>query len=91
MERHAQTVIGAIIIGLIIWVGSTVTENQRQITSMTVKMAFLLEKVKTLEIQLSAAAEDRYRAKEAVLAHDHLSDAIGELSDRVKVIENGTP
>jgi len=88
MERHAQTVIGAIIIGLILWVGNTVTQNQKQIAEMTVKIAFMVDKINTLEARLSMAAEDRYKGKEALLAHGHLQVSLDRLSDRIKVLEN---
>ena len=86
-ERHAQTIIGAILIGLIIWVGSTVTKNNTSITKITVQVGFLVEKVRTLEAQLKEASEDRYKAKEAEIAHARIHDTMSRMMDRLRAVE----
>ena len=65
MERHGQSIIAAIMLALLVWVGKTVS-------TQTVDYAVLLSKVSSIEArfdrmeaQLSSSMGDRYKSTDA--------------------------
>ena len=46
-ERHIQTAVGAMIIALVVWVGSTLTENQTALTELKTNVSYMKEDMKT--------------------------------------------
>lgn len=45
-ERHAQTILGAIIVALILWVGSSINQQSQQLVAMN-------EQIKSLQTQVT--------------------------------------
>ena len=88
LERHAQTIIGTIVIGLIIWVGNTVTSNQGAIIRFTERVSYLTETVAKLEKSIEKAGDDRYTAKDAIRDHQVIKDQIFSVHGRLRALES---
>ena len=54
IERHAQTIIAAILLALLLWTGATLLTIRDDVTTMKVQVA-------NLEGQLRSAGDDRFR------------------------------
>lgn len=56
-ERHLQTGVGALIIALVLWVGTTLTTNQKTLTALEVNIATLKERVIEIKSQINHQAD----------------------------------
>ena len=82
-ERHGQTIIAALILAAIIWVGKSVTD-------MSGTMGVVLNRLANLELQITAMDErfDRYQTKSEAKAQQENQDLRNEIMDsRVRNIE----
>lgn len=57
IERHAQTIIAAILLGLVLWAGNTLLTIKDDVTTLKVT-------VNTLQSQLQNAGDDRFRGSD---------------------------
>ena len=87
LERHAQTIIGTVVIGLILWVGNTVTSNQGAIIKFTERLTYLTDSVAKLEKSIEKAGEDRYTSKEADKDHEIIKEKLDSLNNRLHTLE----
>jgi len=74
-ERHIQTIVGAILVTLILWVGVTVTSNKESIAVLQVQ-------VQTLQGAINTASLDYYSKSEAEKDLRILSNRIDRLEGR---------
>lgn len=74
VERHAQTLIGAVMLGLVSWVGYTVTNLNAQFARLDERMAGLERQIDKLE----GLADDRYTRREAERSFEALNFRIDE-------------
>jgi hypothetical protein len=87
MERHLQTVIGAVLIGLVFWVGSTLTTTQTQMAVLQSKLTSLAEEVAKMRHKVEEGVDDRYRASDARRDFNEVWDAIKDIqSDHYRII-----
>jgi len=87
MERHLQTAIGAVLIGLVFWVGSTLTTTQTQMAVLQAKLVGLTEEVAKLRLKVEQGVDDRYRASDARRDLNEVWSAIKEIQeDHYRVI-----
>jgi hypothetical protein len=57
MERHAQTIIVAVLLALLLWTGTTLMGVRDDVTTLKVQ-------VSNMEGQLRSASDDRFRASD---------------------------
>lgn len=81
MERHVQTVLGAIIIALILWVGNTLTTNQTQMAIMHTNLTVLTDEVSKLRAKVEQGVDDRYRASDARRDFADVWEAIKDMQE----------
>ena len=87
MERHVQTVLGAIIIALILWVGNTLTTNQTQMAIMQTNLTVLTDEVSKLRLKVEQGVDDRYRASDARRDFADVWDAIKDIqADHYRIV-----
>lgn len=83
LERHVQTIIGAVVVGLLGWVGITLQD-------MTASVARLEEKVAGLERQLmhlQSQTADRYTRQDAVRDLTVMRKILDDHAERLKDLE----
>lgn len=83
LERHAQTLIGIIIAGVLGWVGLTVQ-------SLTTTVARMEEKIAGLERQidiLQSSTRDRYTRQDAARDLDLVRKVLDDHGERIKQLE----
>lgn len=80
MERHIQTVLAAILIGLVGWVGLTVTGNREQISRVEERLTFMNDTIKDLKAEIS-------RRDDIVAEVPHLITKTNRLELRVEQLE----
>ena len=88
-ERHIQTAAVAVIIGLILWVGTTVTGNSKTGVELKVKVDQLVKNFDKMDRKLEAGVEDRYKRSDAVRDHSLINTRVDALNIRVRKLENG--
>lgn len=83
LERHAQTLIGVIITGLIFWMGVTIQNQSTTLAGMRAEL-------NGMQAQLtlySQQTQDRYTAARAVADFQVRDQALSDLRDRVRELE----
>jgi len=83
LERHVQSLIGVLVVGLLGWVGLT-------LQTMTESVARLEEKVAGLERQLDflqGQTRDRYTRGDATRDFDVMRKVLDDHADRIKTLE----
>lgn len=83
VERHIQTAMAVVLLGVLGWVGLAVTEQQKSMARMEVQAATLKEAVQDVKVSLRAATADRYTAQEAERAHARCQDRMNLLEQRM--------
>ena len=93
MERHLQTAIGAVLIGLVFWVGNTLSTAETQMAVLDERVSNLTTEVSALRGQIADGVDDRYRARDAqrdfsrVWAHmSSVDEQLDELERRLEAI-----
>lgn len=82
-ERHISTLIGAVLLGLLVWNWNT-TQN------MSVRFAVMENSIQNLTFQitkLSEATKDRYTSGQAVRDHAVIQRDIDRLELRINAVE----
>lgn len=82
IERHAQSVVLAVLTAIIMWVGASVQES-------TVKLATISEKLAGVERQLAEYKEQSYTARDAQKDLQLRDALLADLTSRVSSLENG--
>lgn len=80
-ERHIQTVLAAILIGLVAWVGITVTQNREHISRIDERLIFMREDLEEIKEELK---ERRSNVAEV----PHLQDQLRRLRSHVGGLED---
>jgi hypothetical protein len=87
LERHIQTAIGAVLIGLVFWVGSTLSGAQTQMAVLEAKVSLLTTEVTKLRSKVEVGVEDRYRGEDARRDFAEVWEAIEKLkADHYRII-----
>ena len=87
MERHIQTAIQVILVGLILWVGNTTLETRDSIIELKTQMVEARQQIGEMNQRF-----DRYMLRsEAEARLNALNGSIGEMSRRVEKIEERRP
>jgi hypothetical protein len=89
MERHAQTVLAAVTIGLIGWVGMSVTESSNSIAKMEVVTQQLQDTIRDMKDELKRATSTHVTKAEMVEARTECFGRISKMDDRIRLLENG--
>lgn len=83
VERHIQTAMAVVLLGVLGWVGLAVTEQQKSMARMEVQTATLKEAVQDVKLNLRAATADRYTSTEAERAHARCQERMNLLEQRL--------
>jgi acetylornithine/succinyldiaminopimelate/putrescine aminotransferase len=86
-ERHIQTFLGAIILMVMGWVGFQVTEQQKVIASMQVRIESMKEDIGDIKNDLKVATNDRFTATEAQKRQEACNDRMQRLEERIRELE----
>jgi len=65
-ERHLGTIIGALILGAIIWVGGNVTDNIETTARTDVRLSNIEANLKELKRTVNIGMDDRWRRRDAL-------------------------
>jgi len=87
MERHAQTVLAAVTIGLIGWVGISVTEGSNALAKMEVITGQLQEEVRELKSHIRNATDSHVGKDEMREARNKCEEGLQHLDGRVRKLE----
>ena len=83
-ERHAQTVLGVVVTGGILWLGSSIIELGKEQSRATIQIVQMREDVRTLQGDLQRMSAERYTAGEARRELQRLEDRLERLEGRKK-------
>ena len=88
MERHIQTFIGAIMIGLTVWIGSSVTNSRESIAELRVESNGLREKINEMRLDIKAMVTDRISRSEVQRLASDYEGQLDKLEKRVRDLES---
>lgn len=92
IERHAQTIMGAVLVGLVFWVGSTLNTAQTQMAVLEERVVTLTSEVTSLRNQVASGIDDRYRRADAQRdfgrVWNHLASVDEQLDELERRLEN---
>ena len=83
LEKHAQTIIGSVILALLVWVGTVVAEIPAQNATVNAKLESMQEDIKDLQQR----AGTRYTKADAQRDWFRNDKEISEIKERLKAIE----
>lgn len=83
MERHIQTVLAAILIGLVGWVGLTVTGNREQISRVEERLSFMSETIRELKTELSRRGDIVAQIPQLLVKTERLETRVEQLEKRI--------
>jgi uncharacterized protein YycO len=86
-ERHFQTGVGALIIALVLWVGTTLTTNQKTLATLEVNMNNLKEKVIEIKSQISHQSDTYVLKNEFESVKSQCQSDIKRLETTVSTLE----
>ncbi len=87
MERHAQTIIGAILVGLIAWVGMSVTSSKEDIAKLQTNQENIKSALVDIKSDLKIAVRDRFTATQAREMRSGCQDRMNKLENRLDNLE----
>jgi hypothetical protein len=87
VEKHIQTIVVAVCLALLLWAGTTIIDMRDRITRSEAVLTNVNATVQTLQVQLSSASDDRYRAADARRDFDVRDKKILELEGRITNLE----
>lgn len=87
LEKHLQTVLLALVIALIGWMGKTTLDTSQSMASLKASMTAQLDNLKTVVAKLDTYADDRYSRTEAEQTHQSIEHRIDQLDNRVRTLE----
>ena len=89
LERHTQTILTAVIIGLIGWVGVTVTGTRTDLAKTAVSLDGLKDTVHKIEMRVDRIDElDRYSKEDADSALKMRDRRLDDLDRRLERLED---
>lgn len=83
LERHVQTVLGVIVVGLISWTGVSLNKMQQNVAGMTVK----IEQLQTEVAYLRQFSADRYTSQQAGNDWNRNRVEMDEIRQRLRAVE----
>jgi hypothetical protein len=95
MERHIQTLIGAVLIGLVFWMGTTLNNTSTGMAVLDERVATLTGEVTALRTQVANGIDDRYRKTDAsrdlARVWNHFAAVDDQLDELERRIESAHP
>lgn len=88
LERHIQTVLAAMMIGLIAWVGVSVTSSRETIAALKVTTTALEKTVYDMKTEIRQAVYNNYTDTDATRDKADIKRQIHEVTSRVQHLEN---
>ena len=85
LERHVSTIIGAMILAIIVWVGSTVANNKEGIAVFGERLATLMKVVEEIHIKLN----NQYSKSDALKFENIMERRVDSIERRILILENG--
>jgi len=86
-ERHIQTGAVAIIIGLIIWVGTSVSGNSTTLATLAERSSHQSEQIKEIKADLAVSSDNTYSISDAARDGRYVIGRLDSLESRVSTIE----
>lgn len=87
VERHLQTIMGAVLVGLVFWVGTTLSTAETQMAVLEERVVTLASEVHALRSQVAKGIDDRYRRGDAQNDFGRVWNHFAEVDDRLDEIE----
>lgn len=101
MERHITSILSALILGCVIWVGSALTDNIDTSARTDVRLGNIEEDINDLKVELSSRMKDRYTGAQAKTRNKVVDGQIDDINqwrrqaerrlDRLELINGGNP
>lgn len=88
LERHTQTILGVVATALLLWVGSTISDNSETLGRFDERMKGMESQLKDVKNTVSLSNIDRYTGTDAREDKEQLMYMFGQLEKRVEKLEN---
>jgi hypothetical protein len=82
-ERHAQTIIGGLILAAIVWGGATLQSISLDVAKLNVEISALKDQIETLQGQ----TVDRYTKSDATRDFRIRDETLRDIKERLKSLE----
>lgn len=83
LERHAQTIIGAILIGLVTWTGNSVTQSRESIARMDERFISISADIADLKKRVGDGYELRLQVNDIAQSVKHCHTKIDAIEQRL--------
>ena len=87
-ERHVQTAVGFVIVGVVGWVGVGVSDSREAIARMEATILGLQQQVVDLRTQVREGTNDRYTQADADRDLARVMKEVGDNRRRIERLEN---
>ena len=87
LERHAQTIAIAIIIGLITWVGISVTGNTGALATLTERSEHQSRETSEIKATLKEQGKNQYTIADALRDNQYVHIRMDKLDTRITTLE----
>lgn len=87
-ERHLQTGISTLLVGLILWVGTSVTNSREAVARLEEKFIAVESQLSDLKSQVKLGVQDRYFRAEAVKDFTNINSRVDKIERRVHDLES---
>lgn len=85
IERHGQTVVAAVALAILLWVGVSVNDNSKFIPVLSTKITSLEKQVVALTAAANAVATDQYRVRDAVRDFAIVSKEVDQIRSSIAI------
>lgn len=91
VERHIQTILAALLIGLVGWVGITVYQTGVTVARLEERVGYMAIQIQALDVKMNAAASGRYSASDAARDFVHVNERLKDHDKRIRTLEGLIP
>lgn len=88
IEKHIPTIIGALLIGLIAWVGLSVTNSRESIAELKVETRAMKTIMSDLKEELKDSRTSRYTKSEALKDQAYIQEQFRSIKVRINRLES---
>lgn len=86
-ERHLQTGLVVLVVGVMSWVGVSVNETSRSMATMQERVSWMSDSIKDLKTQLAETSNGRYTINDAERDKALYDRRLVQVERRIEVIE----
>ena len=90
-EQHAQTIVGLVLVAVLLWVGSTVTNTQVKVAEVSPKLDSVAARLETLEQTLNEFRRDYVRRIDYDRDQDRIESRFDDVESATATISRSRP